>query len=114
VTVGHSAMYRSNVGPSVVRSALAIDALDAARAFVDRSETITMRDQIFIETSSALVVEAEGTADAATWAELEERWRAYGNRYEQGLAARALGRVSGDEAATSRGVELLADLGVPT
>jgi len=107
-------MYRSDVAPSVVRVALAIDAHDVAESFVERSETVTMRDQLFVETSSALAREAAGNVDAATWADLEQRWRAYGNRYEQGLAARASGRLSGDEAATSRGLELLSDLGVPT
>jgi class 3 adenylate cyclase/tetratricopeptide (TPR) repeat protein len=113
-TVGHAAMYRSNVAPSVVRTALAIDAREAAQAFVDRSETVTMRDQIFIETSSTLLRDAEGSADAAIWTDLEERWRVYGNRYEQGLAARAAGRLRGDGATASRGIELLTDLGVPT
>ncbi len=114
VTVGHAAMYRSDVAPSVVRTSLAIDARDVAEAFVQRSETVTVRDQIFTDTSSALMREAAGDADASTWADIEERWRMYGNRYEQALAARTVGRLAGDEAAASRGLELLHDLGVPT
>jgi tetratricopeptide (TPR) repeat protein len=113
-TVGHAAMYRSDVGPSVVRTAVAIDRRDVAERFVERSETVTMRDHIFMETSSALVREAAGDADAPTWADLEQRWLAYGNRYEQGLAARTVGRLTGDDDATARGLELLSDLGVPT
>jgi hypothetical protein len=55
-----------------------------------------------------------GDGGAETWARLEERWRAYGNRYEQALAVRALGRLTGDEAAKARGVEMLRELEVPT
>jgi hypothetical protein len=69
-----------------------------------------MRDHVFIDTAAAVVRDG----DAETWAGLEERWRAYGNRYEQALAARALGRLTGDEAAEARGVEMLRELEVPT
>jgi tetratricopeptide (TPR) repeat protein len=113
-TVGHAAMYRSAVAPSVVRTALSVDARELAEAFVGRSETVTMRDQIFTETSAALVAEAAGAGEPAVWTDLEQRWRVYGNRYEQGRAAVALGRLTGDDAATTRGLELLHDLGVPT
>ncbi len=109
-TAGHSAMYRSNVAPSVVRSALAIGARELAETVVARSETVTMRDHVFIDTAAAVVRD-----DAPeTWAGLEERWRAYGNRYEQALAARALGRLTGDETAEGRGVEMLRELEVPS
>jgi hypothetical protein len=107
-------MYRSDVAPSVVRTALAVDARELAESFVQRSDPVTMRDQLFTETASALVAEAAGSGDPAVWTDLEQRWRAYGNRYEQGRAAIALGRLTGDEAATTRGLELLHDLGIPT
>jgi class 3 adenylate cyclase/tetratricopeptide (TPR) repeat protein len=113
-TVGHSAMYRSDVAPSVVRTALAVDARELAASFVQRSDPVTMRDQLFTETASALVAEAAGAGDPAVWTDLEQRWRAYGNRFEQGRAAIALGRLTGDEAATTRGLELLHDLGILT
>jgi tetratricopeptide (TPR) repeat protein len=109
-TAGHSAMYRSNVAPSVVRSALTIGARELAETIVARSETVTMRDHVFVDTAAALVRDG----DAETWARLEERWRAYGDRYEQALAARALGRLTSDEAAEARGVEMLRELEVPT
>jgi class 3 adenylate cyclase/tetratricopeptide (TPR) repeat protein len=109
-TAGHSAMYRSNVAPSVVRSALAIGARELAETVVARSETVTMRDHVFVDTAGAIVRDG----DPETWARLEERWRAYGNRYEQALAARALGRLSGDEATEGRGMEMLRELEVPT
>jgi hypothetical protein len=103
-------MYRSNVAPSVVRSALAIGARELAETVVARSETVTMRDHVFIDTAAAVVRD-----DAPeTWAGLEERWRAYGNRYEQALAGRALGRLTGDETAEGRGVEMLRELEVPS
>jgi hypothetical protein len=113
-TFGHAAMYRSAVSPSVVRTALAVDARELAGSFVGRSEPVTMRDQLFTETSSALVAEAGGSGDPAVLTDLEKRWRVYGNRYEQGCAAAALGRLTGDEVATTRGLGLLHDLGVPT
>jgi tetratricopeptide (TPR) repeat protein len=109
-TAGHSAMYRSNVAPSVVRSALAIGARELAETIVARSETVTMRDHVFIDTAAALV----RGGDPETWAGLEQRWRAYGNRYEQALAARALGRLTGEEAAEARGVEMLRELEATT
>ena len=109
-TAGRSAMYRSNGAPSVVRSALAIGARELAETVVARSETVTMRDHVFIDTAAAVVRDA----DPETWAQLEERWRAYGNRYEQALAARALGRRTGEEAAEGRGMEMLRELEVPT
>ena len=39
-----------------------------------------------------------GDADPSVWTDLEERWRVYGNRYEQALAA-AAGHLTGDDAA---------------
>jgi hypothetical protein len=112
-TVGHAAMYRSDVGPSVIRVALDIGAADLAASVVERSERVTMRDHVFVETASALVRDAAGDGDPAVWTDLEQRWQVFGNRYEQGHAALALGRLTGDEASTSRGLELLHDLGVP-
>jgi hypothetical protein len=73
-----------------------------------------MRDHIFVDTAAALVRGATGDADPATWADLEERWRVYGNRYEQALAARTFGRLTADDAALARAADLLSDLGVPT
>jgi hypothetical protein len=113
-TVGHAAMYRSDVVPSVVRTALDAGAADLAAGFVERCERITMRDHIFVDTAAALVRDAAGDADAAAWADLEERWRIYGNRYEQALAARTFGRMTGDDGARARAADLLNDLGVPT
>jgi hypothetical protein len=109
-TAGHAAMYRSNVAPSVVRVALAIGERELAEKIVARAETVTMRDHVFVDTAAAVV----GGGDAETWAGLEERWRVYGNRYEQALAARTLGRLTGDETAEGRGMEMLRELEVPT
>ena len=89
-TAGRSAMYRSNGAPSVVRSALAIGARELAETVVARSETVTMRDHVFIDTAAAVVRDA----DPETWAQLEERWRAYGNRLRAG-ARRAGARAGG-------------------
>jgi class 3 adenylate cyclase/tetratricopeptide (TPR) repeat protein len=113
-TVGHAAMYRSDVVPSVVRTALDAGAPDLAAELVERCERITMRDHVFVDTAAALVGDATGDPEAAAWADLEERWRVYGNRYEQALAARTFGRMTGDDAAHARAADLLNDLGVPT
>jgi hypothetical protein len=113
-TVGHAAMYRSEAVPSVVRTAVDAGALDLAAGVVERCERVTMRDHVFVDTAAALVREATGEPDPSVWTDLEGRWRIYGNRYEQALAARAAGRLTGDEAAMARAADLLNDLGVPT
>jgi hypothetical protein len=107
-------MYRSEAVPSVVRTAVDAGALDLAAGVVERCERVTMRDHVFVDTAAALVREATGEADPSVWTDLEGRWRIYGNRYEQALAARAAGRLTGDEAAMARAADLLNDLGVPT
>ncbi|MFL5791373.1 MAG: ATP-binding protein [Actinomycetota bacterium] len=113
-TVGHAAMYRSDVAPGVIRTALNAGAADLAAELVARCERVTMRDHIFVDTAAALVHDATGDADAAAWADLEQRWRTYGNRYEQALAARTFGGLTGDDEAIARAADLLNDLGVPT
>ncbi len=113
-TVGHAAMYRSEAAPSVVRTALDVGATDLVAGIVDRCERVTMRDHVFIDTAAALVHDATGDADPSVWTDLEERWRVYGNRYEQALAARTAGHLTGDDAAMVRAADLLTDLGVPT
>jgi tetratricopeptide (TPR) repeat protein len=113
-TLGHAAMYRSDVAPSAVRTALDIHADDLAETIVGHADKVTMRDHVYIDTATAVLRDATGDRDPDAWADLEERWRIYGNRYEQALAARAFGRLTADDAALARAADLLHDLGVPT
>ena len=70
-----------------------------------------MRDALLIDTAAAAV---EGDdADPATWAAIEERWHAYGNPFEEALAALALGRLGNRREAADRGRAILDELGVP-
>jgi class 3 adenylate cyclase len=107
-----AAIYRSEWAPSVARLAIANDAPDLVRDLVGHSEPTTMRDELFCETAAALLREADGAAEPEVWADLERRWETYGDVYERGQAALALGR-SGDAEAGERGRSLLATLGVP-
>ena len=112
-TADRASMYRSALAPTAVRVMIAARAAGDARALVDRSAIVTMRDGIFVDTATALLGEADGDADAATWASLETRWSAYGSPFEQAMAALALGRVAGDEDASARGRMVLEELKVP-
>ena len=93
--------------------AIATGATEVARDLVARSEPVTMRDELFIDTAAALLRDAEGDTGPDAWADLERRWHDYGNVYEEAQAALALGRTSNDEAAIARGRRLLDALGVP-
>ncbi len=110
-TRGKSAMYRSEWAPDIVRVARDVGAADVARDIVSYGERVTPRDALLLDTAAA-VLEGDG-ADAATWAALEDRWHAYGNLFQEALAALALGRVSDDAEATGRGRAILDRLGVP-
>ena len=110
-TAGRSAMYRSNGAPSVVRSALAIGARELAETVVARSETVTMRDHVFIDTAAAVVRDARprdvGPARGAV-ARLREPLRAGARRAGAGPADGRGGRRGpryGD-AARARGPDL--------
>jgi tetratricopeptide (TPR) repeat protein len=112
VTRGKAAIYRSEWAPAIARTAIAAGAVDIARDLVAHSQPVTMRDELFTETAAAFVRETDGACEAAVWASLEERWRAYGDPFERAHVALALGR-GGDSEAADRGRKLLASLGVP-
>ena len=103
VTRGKAAMYRSESAVAVARLALAAGAPEVADDLVARSEPVTMRDELFVDTAAAVVREAEGAVEPEVWADLERRWHDYGNVYEEAHAALALGRAAGDAEATARG-----------
>ena len=113
VTRGKASMYRSESVAAVTRVALAAGAPEVADDLVGRSDPVTMRDELFVETAAALVREAEGAEEPAVWADLERRWHDYGDVFEEAHAAVALGRAAGDAAAAARGVALFAALGMP-
>ncbi len=110
-TRGKSAMYRSEWAPDIVRVADDVGAADIARDIVAYGERVTPRDALLIDTAAAALGGVD--TDAATWAALEERWHAYGNLYQEALAALALGQAGDDTAATARGRAILDRLGVP-
>jgi hypothetical protein len=112
VTRNKAAMYRSESAAAMARVALAAGVPEVADDLVARSEPVTMRDELFIDTAAALVREAEGAVEPEVWAALERRWHDYGNVFEEAHAAMALGRTADDPAATDRGRALLDELGV--
>jgi len=112
VTRGKASMYRSESAASVARVAIAAGVDEIADDLVARSEPVTMRDELFIDTAAALVRETHGAAEPDVWADLERRWHDYGNVYEEAHAALALGRTGGDPAATARGRKLFDTLGM--
>jgi len=112
VTRSKAPMYRSESAVAVARVALAAGVPEVADDLVARSEPVTMRDELFIDTAAAVVREAEGAAEPEVWAALERRWHDYGNVFEEAYAAMALGRTADDPAATARGRALLDELGV--
>ena len=112
VTRGKAAMYRSESAVAVARLALAAGVPEVADDLVARSEPVTMRDELFVDTAAAVVREAAGAVEPEVWADLERRWHAYGNVYEEAHAALALGRAADDAEATARGRAMLEGLGV--
>jgi class 3 adenylate cyclase len=112
-TTDRASMYRSALAPSVVRIMIEAGEAELARGLVDRSTVVTMRDGIFVDTAAAVLHEASGERDPDAWSSLETRWARYGSPFEQAMAALALGRVAGDDAATARGRTLLEELRVP-
>ena len=113
VTRGKASMYRSESAAVIARVAIAAGVPEVADDLVTRSEPVTMRDELFLDTTEAIVREAEGAAQPEVWAVLERRWREYGNVFEEALAALARGRTSGDQDARERGTKLLDALGIP-
>jgi hypothetical protein len=105
-------MYRSESAVAVARVALAAGVPEVADDLVARSEPVTMRDELFLETAAAVVRESEGTVEPEVWADLERRWHTYGNAFEEAHAALALGRAADDTEATTRGQAMLEGLGV--
>ena len=105
-------MYRSESAVAVARLALAAGVPEVADDLVARSEPVTMRDELFVDTAAAVVRESEGAVEPEVWADLERRWHDYGNVYEEAHAALALGRAAGDTEATARGLAMLDGLGV--
>jgi class 3 adenylate cyclase len=112
VTRGKAAMYRSAAAVAVARLALVAGVPEVADDLVARSEPVTMRDELFVDTAAAVVRGAAGTVEPEIWANLERRWHAYGNVYEGAHAALALGRAADDAEATARGRAMLEGLGV--
>jgi hypothetical protein len=111
-TRGKAAIYRSEWAPPIARAAIASGAPDIARDLIAYSQPVTMRDDLFTETAAAIVRVADGSREEDVWAALEERWRVYGDPFEQAHVALERGRA-GDREATARGRALLAGLGVP-
>ena len=110
-TRGKAAMYRSEWAPDMVRVAGNVGAADVARDIVTYGERVTMRDALLIDTAAAAL---EGDdADPAIWSAIEQRWHAYGNPYQEALAALALGRLGDQTEAAARGRAILDELGVP-
>jgi class 3 adenylate cyclase/tetratricopeptide (TPR) repeat protein len=112
-TAGKAAMYRTALAPGTVRLLVEVGSLDLAAGVVSRSEAVTMRDALFVDTAEAIVRRAQGAREPEAWVALEERWRAYGDPFEEAHAALALGDVISDETVTARGRVLLDKLGVP-
>ena len=112
VTRGKASMYRSESAVAVARVALAAGVPEVADDLVARSEPVTMRDELFVDTAAAVVRESEGAVEPEVWADLERRWHDYGNVYEEAHAALALGRAADDAEATARGLAMLEGLGV--
>jgi hypothetical protein len=112
-TAERASMYRTALAPVAVRLLVGTGDQDLARDLVARSTAVTMRDALFADTAAALVRLADGTSEPASWTELVERWRTYGDPFEEAHAALALGQVASDETATARGRVLLDTLGVP-
>jgi hypothetical protein len=92
VTRGKASMYRSESAVAVARLALAAGVPEVADDLVARSEPVTMRDKLFVDTAAAVVRESEGAVEPEVWADLERRWHAYGNVYEEAHAALARSR----------------------
>jgi len=72
-----------------------------------------MRDRLRVDAARAMLAEADGEADAATaYGEVAERFRTYGDPFEEAMALLGRSRLAGDEGARERAEALLARLGV--
>ena len=89
VTRGKASMYRSESVAGDPRRAAAGRPEVADDILVGRSDPVTMRDELFVETAAALVARPGGRA--AVWADLERRWHmTTADVFEEGGCAVAL------------------------
>jgi hypothetical protein len=114
ITEGVASQYRESQLAEVVRLCLRAGETELARALVADARGLVLRDRLNVSSARAAVDEAAWKRDEARgfFAETAERWRAFGNPYEEAQALLGLARCSDDGADARRlGAELLSKLG---
>ena len=111
-TLGVAALYRESQLAEAARAAAAIDERETLERLVADSEEWTLRDRLHVQTARATLAEMEGRiAEASTmYADLAERWRAYGAPFEEAHALAGVARCGGR--VDPRASELFTSLGV--
>jgi ATP/maltotriose-dependent transcriptional regulator MalT len=113
LTEGVAPEYRHLDLLRTVRLSIAAGRRDLAERLIASSDPSAMRDRLRVDAARAMLAEADGEADAATaYGEVAERFRTYGDPFEEAMALLGRSRLAGDEGARERAEALLARLGV--
>jgi class 3 adenylate cyclase/tetratricopeptide (TPR) repeat protein len=114
-TDGVAPEYRAVELAHVVRLCLRVGTADIAERLVAVADPHVPRDRLRLDAARAMLAEAHRDPDAArTYAEIAERFRIWGNPFEEAMALLGHARLTGVEDPPARARKLLERLGVPT
>ncbi|HEY6101571.1 MAG TPA: hypothetical protein VIW03_19185, partial [Anaeromyxobacter sp.] len=114
-TGGVAPEYRAVELAHVVRLCIGLGTTDIAERLVAEADPRVPRDRLRLDAARAMLAEARGDPDAATaYAEIAERFRIWGNPFEEAMALLGHARLAGVDGPPARARELLERLGVPS